>query len=121
MPRRPFRFLLAVLLLSSPTEPAFAHAQLISASPAADSMAMPAPRELQLKFTQDIVSDSSRVTMSGPDNKPISTGALKQTDGSTLIVPISGALSDGTYTVHWQVLCVDGEETEGSYKFESMK
>jgi methionine-rich copper-binding protein CopC len=46
---------------------------------------------------------------------------LKQTDGSTLIVPISGASSDGTYTVHWQVLCVDGEETEGSYKFESMK
>src|SRR5690242_5303901 len=111
---RPFRFAASALFLSLMAGPVFAHAHLTSATPAADSMAMPPPTELELKFTQDVVSASSKVTVTGPDNKAVQTGALKQPGGSTLVVPLSAPLSDGDYTVNWEVLCVDGQITNGS-------
>ena len=111
----------SVVLASTACGPAFAHAHLASATPAADAIASPPPTELQLRFTQDVVSDSSKITVTGPDRKAVTTGAIKQPNGSMLTVPLGAPLADGVYTVNWEVLCIDGEYTHGSYKFESMK
>jgi methionine-rich copper-binding protein CopC len=61
------------------------------------------------------------VTIIGPDKKGVETGALKQPCGAALVLPLRVPLSVGTYTVNWRVLCIDGEEINGSYKFDAMK
>ena len=113
----------ALLLSLLLCDPAFAHARLVSATPAANSMAMPAPTELRLKFSEGIEIKFSKVKVLGPDKTPIATGPIKvdPNDKSLLIVPMTAALPDGKYTIEWQVVSVDGHKTSGSYAFESMQ
>jgi methionine-rich copper-binding protein CopC len=102
---------------------ALAHANLVSATPAAKSMAMPPPTELRLKFSEGIEIKFTKVKVTGPDKKAVETGTAKldPSDNTVLIVPLSGPLPDGKYTVDWQVVSVDGHKTKGSYGFESIK
>lgn len=103
--------------------PAFAHAHLVSATPAANEHAMPGPTELRLKFSEDLEIKFTKVKLSGPDKKAIETGPekLDPNDKSLLIVPLVGKLPDGKYKVDWQALSTDGHKTKGSYSFESMQ
>ena len=38
-------------------------------------------------------------------------------NNTTLMVPVSGTLAPGIYTVEWHALSGDGHKTHGSYKF----
>src|SRR5262245_53324037 len=78
-----------------------AHAKLVSAEPAANQMAMPAPSELHLKFSEGVEIDFTKVELIGPDGKPRKIGPVKvgSPDQSTIIVPILEPLADGKYTV----------------------
>ena len=38
-------------------------------------------------------------------------------ENTTLMVPISGTLTAGVYTVAWNALSADGHKTHGTYKF----
>jgi copper resistance protein C len=102
---------------------AFAHANLVSATPAANSMAMPPPIELRLKFSESIEITFTKVRVTGPDKGTIETGALKldPNDNTVVIVPLMSPLSKGKYTVDWQALSLDGHKTKGNYSFESMR
>ena len=102
---------------------AFAHANLVSATPAANSMAMSPPTELRLKFSEGIEIKFSKMKVTGPDKKAIETGQpkLDPDDNTVLIVPLMAPLPDGKYTVDWQAVSVDGHKTNGSYSFESTK
>jgi hypothetical protein len=53
--RSSFRLVAPVLLFASLNGAAFAHAHLLTADPAVNSMATPPPSELELRFTQDVV------------------------------------------------------------------
>jgi methionine-rich copper-binding protein CopC len=108
----------AVLLFGLPAR-ALAHAELVSATPAAKS-ALPPPTELRLKFYESI---EIKLKMTGPGKKVIESGTAKldPSDNTVLIVPLSAPLPDGKYTVDWQAVPVDGHKTKGSYGFESMK
>jgi methionine-rich copper-binding protein CopC len=115
---------LAVALLSlTLAGPAFAHAKLVSAVPAANAMAMPAPTELRLKFSEGIELKFTKVKVTGPDKKVIETGppALDANDKTVLVVPLKATLPDGNYTVDWQTVSTDGHKTKGTYSFESMQ
>jgi methionine-rich copper-binding protein CopC len=102
---------------------ALAHAELVSATPAANSMATPPPTELRFKFSEGIEIKFTKVKVTGPDNKAIETSApkLDPSDNTVLIVPLSAPLPDGKYTVDWQAVSADGHKTMGSYGFESMR
>jgi copper resistance protein C len=102
---------------------AFAHAELVSETPAAKSMAMPAPTELKLKFSEGLELKFTGVKVVGPKQNVIETGpaTLDPNDNTMLIVPIRSALPDGKYTVDWHALSTDGHKTKGTYWFESMK
>jgi methionine-rich copper-binding protein CopC len=127
MPRLKSAFALSVAaaLLLSPglADPALAHAALISATPAVNGMAMPAPTELRLKFSEGIELKFAKVKLIGPGKKTVATGParLDPSDNTLLIVPVAAPLPDGTYTVDWQVVATDGHKTKGTYSFESMK
>jgi methionine-rich copper-binding protein CopC len=107
----------SILLFAGLESAAFAHAHLLEAAPAVGSLAAPPPSELRLKFTQDLVIGSSTVTITGPEKKVVEAGSLTRPDEATLVLPLRGPLLPGNYEVNWHVLCVDGQETEGSYRF----
>ena len=113
----------ALLVSLGPPATALAHAELVSATPAAKSMAMPPPTELRLKFSEGIEIKFTKVKVTGPDKKAVETGPAKldPSDNTVVIVPLAAALPDGKYTVDWQALSADGHKTKGSYGFESMK
>src|SRR3954452_21327463 len=72
---------------------AFAHAKLVSATPAANAMAMPAPWELRLKFSEPIELKSAKVTVTDP-KKAVATGPVKLAadDDTVLIVPLTAPM-----------------------------
>jgi methionine-rich copper-binding protein CopC len=102
---------------------AHGHANLVNATPAANSMAMPPPTELRLKFSEGIEIKFTKVKVMGPDKGTIEAGALKldPNDNTVVIVPLMSPLPNGKYTVDWQALSLDGHKTKGNYSFESMR
>jgi methionine-rich copper-binding protein CopC len=111
-----------VLSLGLPGQ-ADAHARLVTATPAANAMAMPAPTELRLKFSEGLELKFAKVTVTGPDKRAVATGPAKLApdDETALIVPLPAPLAEGKYEVEWQVVAKDGHKTKGAYGFTSMQ
>ena len=96
--------------LGEPVRQALAH-NLVSATPAEYSMAMPPPTELRLKFSEGIEIKSTKVKVTvfpTPASraawglkKAIQTGPpkLDPNDNTVLIVPLRAPLPDGEYRV----------------------
>lgn len=110
---------LAGLGLTAVPAPAFAHAHLKSATPAAGSTVAVAPTELDLKFSEGLNLKFTGVTVTGPAKAAVATGdaALGAGDDTVLVVPVSDALGAGSYTVAWHALSTDGHKTTGTYTF----
>lgn len=110
---------LATLGLVATLSSAFAHAHLKSASPAVGGSVATAPTELDLKFSEGLNLRFTGVKITGPDKAAVQTGnaTLGSGDDTTLVVPITGTLAAGTYSVAWQALSTDGHKTNGTYKF----
>jgi copper resistance protein C len=98
---------------------AFAHAHLKSAAPAVNGTVAASPTELDLTFTEGVDLKFTGVAVTGPGKETVETGEakLKTGDDTTLIVPLTGPLSPGAYTVAWHALAKDGHKTKGSYTF----
>ncbi|MDL2410361.1 copper homeostasis periplasmic binding protein CopC [Rhizobium calliandrae] len=97
---------------------ALAYAQLKSAISADKSTIKSSPGELDLTFTEGLNLKFSGIKVTGPDKASIKLDdpMLKQSD-TVLMVPLSGMLGAGTYTVEWHALSTDGHKTNGSYTF----
>ena len=112
------KFGMATLICLGLAGPAFGHADLKSATPAEGSTVAMPPTEVDLKFSEDLNLRFSGVTITGPNKTTVPVGEAMLMDGNTtLMVPISGPLGAGTYTVVWHVLSADGHKTHGSYTF----
>lgn len=99
------------------TSAASAHAHLKTAIPAAEST-VAAPSQLVLYFSEDLALSFSGITVTGPGNAKVKVGAgTLSADGTTLNVPVEGALEAGGYTVVWHALSKDGHKASGSYRF----
>lgn len=102
------------------TAPAvFAHAHLKHQYPAADAQVTAAPQALTLNFSEGIEPKFSGVTVTGPQQQQIKTGAVKlnEQDKTQMIVPLEQPLPPGDYAVDWHVVSVDGHKTHGAYRF----
>lgn len=106
----------ALLLL--PTQ-ALAHTSLTHSSPASGAHLNVAPRELRLRFNEQIEIALARLSLVGPDGTEIVLGELQNAPDSTtvLVAPVEGPLSAGVYTVRWQVAGADGHPVRGEYSF----
>ena len=67
----------ALLLSLGLPATALAHANLVSATPAANGMAMPPPTELRLKFPEGIEIKFTKAKVTGPDKKAVEPGPAK--------------------------------------------
>jgi copper resistance protein C len=112
-------FSLTVAVIVGLTGQALAHAHLKSATPPANGTVTASPSKLELDFSEGVDLAFTGVEVKGPEKTTIATGkpTLRAGDDTTLVVPLSGTLPAGTYTVAWHALSTDGHKTHGSYTF----
>jgi methionine-rich copper-binding protein CopC len=115
--------LAALALAASGT--AFAHAKLLSSTPAADAKASNV-KSLSLSFSEALVEKLSGVdlVMTGmpgmANHDPMKVSGFKTalgTDGKTLTITLPRALPAGTYSLTWHAVTADTHRIEGSYAF----
>jgi len=108
--------LIASLFVGMPA--AQAHADLVSSDPAAGATLATAPTELRLTFSEAPDPALSAVELLTTGASPVSTGGQRVEGRSTLVVPITDPLAEGTYTVTWRVVAIDdGHVTSGAFAF----
>jgi copper transport protein len=95
----------------------FAHPTLRRAVPARGEQLSTAPRELRLTFAPPPELTFSRLRLLGPGGTEVAVGPVRLDSTGTLVGPISGSLTAGTYTVAWQVASADGHPVRGRYSF----
>ncbi len=119
MSRSTRTFSLAVAVTVGLTGQALAHAHLELATPPANGTVSASPSELELQFSEGVDLAFTGVQVKGPGETTVATGeaTLRAGDDTTLVVPLSGTLAAGTYTVAWHALSTDGHKTHGSYTF----
>jgi copper resistance protein C len=103
----------AALLLVGST--AAAHAFLEEAAPRVGSTVHDAPREVTLRFTQDLEPAFSTVTITDASGLRVDVDK-PSFRGNVIRVPLR-EIGPGSYRVTWRVLSVDTHPTEGSFSF----
>ena len=112
--------ILAVAAMVGTISFADAHAVLKSAGPAPDSVVKAAPKALRIKFNEAIELGFTGIDVTNEkgEKQPTGTATTSPTDKAQLIVPLTGTLAPGKYTVAWHAVGDDTHRTEGKYNFE---
>lgn len=126
---RPFRLAFAILataVLALAAGPAFAHAKLLSESPAAEDATAPQPApspptDLRLSFSEGLNLAFCKLIVTDSSGKAIVLGALAldANDDKVLVGPLVDQLTLGEYKVDWTVVSNDGHKSTGSYTFKA--
>jgi methionine-rich copper-binding protein CopC len=92
-----------------------AHAFLEQAEPRVGSNIASAPREVTLRFTQDIEPAFSSATITDASGQRVDVG--KPVISGNLMRLSLREIGAGSYRVSWHVLSVDTHTTEGAFNF----
>ncbi len=113
-----FRWILAVILFLVIQLQARAHAFLDHAEPKVGSAVADSPPVIKIWFTQDLEPAFSTIEVQDAQGNEVDKKDthLDDKDKTLLIVSVP-QLSDGTYTITWQVTSVDTHRTQGQFKF----
>lgn len=96
------------------------HLRLTGSVPAKDSTVATAPAVLRLTYSQVPNLKLSRVTLAGTAGA-VSTGTITLgtgADSTTLLVPVTGRMTPGSYTVSWLTASSDGHPIKGTFGFK---
>jgi methionine-rich copper-binding protein CopC len=104
--------LLASALLLLASAPAFAHAHLVKAVPAAGGMLHDPPSEVTLRFNEKLEPAFSAVIVRDAAGKQIDKG------DRTLIRVTLPALEPGVYKVEWRAMSADTHKINGDFTFK---
>ncbi|MEW1793480.1 copper resistance CopC family protein [Streptomyces niveus] len=107
---------LAVAPLLFTAQPAFAHTDLVTGSPAEAASESRPPQTIKLTFSDEMTSRYAKVALTAPDGEPGAAGA-PQVTGRTVTLPVKPGLPAGSYTVGYRVVSADGHPVTGSYRF----
>jgi methionine-rich copper-binding protein CopC len=105
-----------MLAVAAPGTPAWAHAQLTFADPAKDLTLSVAPAAVTLGFNERLRPDFTTIVVSDPARQRVAAAPAAVED-KRATVTLTGTLSNGTYTVAYRVVSVDGHTVQGSYPF----
>ena len=105
-----------------PTQAAFAHAELETSNPEANSVIGSAPGVVSLTFGEKLLvlegeADANQVQVTDGSNARVDNGDFQVT-GEVLSVSLKPDLADDTYKVTYRVVSEDGHPIEGVYEFE---
>ena len=100
------------------TGTALAHAHLKKSMPAAGSTLTAAPTEIDFTCSEDVNLKFTGIKVTTSDGKQVTTGeGVLMDKDTTLMVPLTGTLGAGQYTVDWHALSKDGHKTNGTFTF----
>ena len=111
---------LAIPLLGGFTVPSWAHAELVSAVPAADAVVTALPDSVVLTFSEAIEPAFSSVKITGPAGIEV-TGtslAVDPANAASIVITLPSELPVGHITIDWVAVAADGHKTSGSYAFD---
>lgn len=110
---------LAILMSSFIMGSAHAHPALETSNPGQDAT-VPAPKEVRLTFTENVIPKFSGLTIKDGSGALIETAAptVDPNDKRQLVVPIVKPLSTGTYDVDWHAVSVDTHRVNGHFSFK---
>ncbi len=103
----------ALLPLLAP-RPALAHAVLIDSTPAPDGHVPAGRLAIKFRYNSRIDAPRSKLTLTSPD---ASTARLDSHGEGPDLLDAEVTVSPGAYTLHWQVLAIDGHITRGNVPF----
>jgi copper resistance protein C len=108
--------LAAVLAVLLPGTPAWAHAQLVGSDPAKDATLSRAPASVTLSFSERLEPEFATIVVSDAARQRIAASPAT-VDAERSTVRLTQPLRNGTYTVAYRVVSVDGHTVQGSYLF----
>ncbi|WP_433729508.1 copper resistance CopC family protein [Actinoplanes sp. CA-051413] len=103
----------AVLL---PGSPAWAHAELTASAPARDATLAAAPTSVTVTFSEHLNPEFTTIVVSDSARQRLAASA-PVVDAGSGTVTLSPPPGNGTYTVAYRVVSVDGHTAQGSYAF----
>ncbi len=108
----------AALALAATATSAFAHAKLVSSTPAANA-AVAAPKQIVLTFSEKMHAKLSGADLTMPqmNNMTVAARAAVSQDGLTLVVTPARPLMAGAYQVKWHAVTSDSHRVEGKLTF----
>lgn len=104
----------AILVFSSPN--AFAHTELVSANPAANSIVAAAPENISLTFSEAPILAGSYIQVEQDQAKLVSKPKTVL-DGTSLVIPWPADITPGQVKVSWRSVADDGHVEVGSFEF----
>lgn len=107
---------IAVVAAFAAASPAFAHARLVSATPAS-GVTVSAPRTISLTFSERFAAPFSKVEIVDGRRRTVALRQSVSDDGKTLRGAPERPLSAGAYEVRWAIAAADGHRMTGSYSF----
>ena len=109
---------LAFALAAGVSAAAFAHAHLVTSSPAAGAVLKTPPTELMLRFTEALEVEFCTVSLTDESGHQIETAkpTLDPADSKVLHVALA-PLAKHKYKVAWKAVSVDSHTTNGSFAF----
>ncbi|WP_328474551.1 copper resistance protein CopC [Actinoplanes sp. NBC_00393] len=114
--RRLLLALAAVLAVLAPSTSAWAHAQLVASVPTRDATLAEAPSVVTLEFNERLNPDFTTIVVSDAAQQrlPASDVVVDDVRGR---VTLTGPPANGTFTVAYRVVSVDGHTVQGSYPY----
>ncbi|MFU8850042.1 copper resistance CopC family protein [Micromonospora sp. SL1-18] len=114
---RTWLVVLGVALAGSvlPAGPAAAHNSLTGSNPKDGAKVATAPKRVELRFLATPAPTGTKITVTGPDDTPGSTGE-PTFSGKQVSVPFNPGPA-GLYTVAYRVGSIDGHEVNGKITF----
>lgn len=110
-----FTCMACVIALLAPVR-CLAHASLVASSPQ-DAATVPSGRvEMELRFNSRIDAKLSRLMLTMADGQRVSEPLETIPEANALKAKASN-LQGGSYTLHWQIMSVDGHLTQGKINF----
>lgn len=116
--RKPFSLVALAAVALAPAAPAFAHAHVVSSTPAANAE-VAAPKQVSVTFNEKLVPAFSKLEIAMAGMKmdvPVKTSV--STDGKTITATPQGALMKGAYVLNWSAASADGHKTKGAIPFK---
>ena len=110
-------FLAVVGVLLAGAGPASAHAALTGSDPTQGVVVDKAPSQVTLTFSEKVATSDDSLRVLDPKGKRVDTGKPSNVSGTSYAVPLHSGLSDGTYTVSWQVVSADSHPVAGAFTF----
>lgn len=100
--------------------PAWAHAKLVSSSPAEDAVVAAAPSAITLTFNERVVPAFTKLELTMPEHGgmkvPVKVNVAS--DGKTVTGVPEARLGKGVYRIVWTAASADGHKMNGNVNFK---